>query len=171
MLVNSITGGQACGEVGAGGWVMPVDGPIVSGFRTPARPGHDGIDIAAAKGTAVRAAASGVVIVIRCNASLGGAPYSCDVDGSPAVAGCGWYLEVLHGPNLITRYCHLLTRPAVVEGQPVAAGQPIGLVGTSGHSSGPHLHWEVHLGQPAAESNAVDPVGFLHSVGVPVSRR
>ncbi len=43
-LVNNLAGGQArCALVGRGGWVTPVSGPIVSGFRTPERPGHDGI--------------------------------------------------------------------------------------------------------------------------------
>lgn len=51
-------------------------------------------------------------------------------------------------------------------GRPQAsAGQPIGVVGTSGHSSGPHLHLDIHTGNPATEANAVDPVSFLRSVG------
>jgi murein DD-endopeptidase MepM/ murein hydrolase activator NlpD len=166
-LVTTLTGEVGgCAPVGPGGWVMPVDGPIVSGFRTTERPGHDGIDIAAPKGTIIRAASSGVVTLIRCNASLNGAPYSCDIDGSPAVLGCGWYTEITHPGNLITRYCHQLHRPPVRVGKQVAAGEPIGVVGTSGHSSGPHLHFEVHTGNPASEANAVDSIAFLHSVGV-----
>jgi len=106
--------------------------------------------------------------VVRCNASLDGQPYSCDTDGSPTVRGCGWYTEVLHPGNIITRYCHQLTHPPVEIGQQVSAGQPIGVVGTSGHSSGPHLHLEIHIGNPATEANAVDPVSFLRSVGVAV---
>jgi hypothetical protein len=43
-----------------------------------------------------------------------------------------------------------------------------GVVGTSGHCSGPHLHLEIHTGNPATEANAVDPVSFLRSVGVAV---
>lgn len=143
------------------GWTMPVDGPVVSGYRTVDRPGHDGIDIAAPKGTTIHAAAAGVVTRIRCNASLNGVAYSCDRDGSPALKGCGWYLEVRHPGPITTRYCHLLNRPPVALGQQVTAGQPIGVVGTSGHSTGPHLHWEVHHGHPATEANAVDPLAYL----------
>lgn len=156
----------ACIDVGPGGWVMPVDGPVVSGFRTPERPGHDGIDIAAPKGAAVQAASAGVVTVVECNASLDGRPISCDVDGSPSVRGCGWYTEIRHQGDVTTRYCHQLVRPPVAVGQQVVAGQPIGVVGTSGHSSGPHLHFEIHRGHPASQANAVDPVRFLWSVGV-----
>jgi murein DD-endopeptidase MepM/ murein hydrolase activator NlpD len=166
-LTTATTGAaEACASVGPGGWVMPVDGPIVSGFRTADRPGHDGIDIAALKGTPIRAASAGTVTLIRCNASLNGAPYPCDRDGSPAVFGCGWYTEITHPGNLVTRYCHQLHRPPVSVGQHVEAGQPIGVVGTSGHSSGPHLHFEVHTGSPASEANAVDPAAFLRSVGL-----
>jgi len=169
VLVGSITGGmQACDGVGSGGWVMPVDGPIVSGFRTPERPGHDGIDIAAAKGTPIRAAATAVVIKVACNASLNGRPYPCDRDGSPQVAGCGWYTE-LKTANIVHRYCHQRVAPYVVVGQQVKIGQIIGVVGTSGHSSGPHLHWEVHDvsdGGEASSANALDPEVFLSDMGV-----
>jgi murein DD-endopeptidase MepM/ murein hydrolase activator NlpD len=160
---------EGCTPVSSGGWVMPVNGPIVSGFRTADRPGHDGIDIAAPKGTVIRAASTGTVTLIRCNASLNGAPYPCDRDGSPAVSGCGWYTEITHPGNLVTRYCHQLHRPPLSVGQHVVAGQPIGVVGTSGHSSGPHLHLETHTGTPATEANAVDPAAFLRRVGISIA--
>ncbi|GFJ77458.1 hypothetical protein Phou_016380 [Phytohabitans houttuyneae] len=156
-----------CPPTTVDGWAIPVDGLVVSGFRTTDRPGHDGIDIAAPKGTTIRAARGGVVTGIRCNASLDGNPYPCDIDGSPAVRGCGWYLELRHPPDLTTRYCHLLTHPPVAIGQTVAVGQPIGIVGTSGHSTGPHLHFELHNGHPATESNAVDPAPVLRNAGNP----
>lgn len=166
-LATTITvAAEACAPLSPGGWVMPVDGPIVSGFRTTDRPGHDGIDIAAPKGTAIRAASAGTVTLIRCNASLNASPYPCDRDGSPAVSGCGWYAEITHPGNIITRYCHQLHLPPVSVGQHVTAGQPIGVVGTSGHSSGPHLHFEIHTGAPANEANAVDPAALLRSFGV-----
>jgi murein DD-endopeptidase MepM/ murein hydrolase activator NlpD len=169
-LATAITAAaRGCAPVGPGGWVMPVEGPIVSGFRPEGRPGHDGIDIVAPRETIVRAASAGTVTLIRCNASLNGAPYPCDRDGSPAVSGCGWYTEITHPGNVITRYCHQLHRPPVRIGQHVAAGQPIGVVGTSGHSSGPHLHFETHTGTPASESNAVDPVAFLRSAGISIA--
>jgi murein DD-endopeptidase MepM/ murein hydrolase activator NlpD len=139
----------------------------VSGFRTAERPDHDGIDIAAPKGTHVRAAAAGTVVTATCNAHLpDGAPYSCDVDGSPSVRGCGWYLDLRHADGTVTRYCHLLTEPDVGEGDQVHTGQVIGLVGSSGHSSGPHLHLETHTGHPATSDNAVEPTQFLAVRGV-----
>jgi len=158
--------GQDC--VSVAGWMKPVRGPVTSGFRTPARPGHDGVDIMARKGTPIHAAASGVVIRVECNAHLtGGRPYSCDVDGDPVnVRGCGWYAEVLHVDTTVTRSCHMVRRPYVQVGQQVAVGQVIGLVGSSGHSSGPHLHLETHLERPATAANAVDPVAFFAARGI-----
>jgi murein DD-endopeptidase MepM/ murein hydrolase activator NlpD len=55
--------------------------------------------------------------------------------------------------------------PDVHVGQPVSAGQPLGVVGSSGNSSGPHLHFEVHEGYPASEANAINPVPFMQSHG------
>ena len=81
----------------------------------------------------------------------------------------GWYVDIEHPGGIVTRYCHMLTRPAVTEGQPVIAGQVIGVVGSSGHSSGPHLHWEIHNvtdSGVATSENALDPEAFLRSMGV-----
>ena len=166
-LVAALTGAAAgcAADVGPSGWVAPVRAPLVSGFRTAQRPGHDGVDLGAARGTPVRAAAAGTVAVVRCNVVP--VSHGCDRDGSPATPGCGWYLDIVHPGGVVTRFCDLLTRPAVVEGQPVAAGQVIGLVGSSGHSSGPHLHFEVHLGGHSA-ATAIDPVPFMASNGAPL---
>jgi len=68
------------GSTGAPVWLAPVNAPLVSGFRTPQRPNHNGVDLAAARGTQIRAAAAGVVITAECNVSTG----NCDVDGSLA---------------------------------------------------------------------------------------
>ncbi|MET7398041.1 M23 family metallopeptidase [Dactylosporangium sp. NPDC005572] len=145
-------------------WVTPVHAPIVSGFRTAERPGHDGVDLGAARGTPIHVASSGTVVVVRCNVVP--ASHGCDQDGSPSTPGCGWYVDVRHTGNVVTRYCHMLTRPTVVEGQQVLAGQVIGKVGSSGHSSGPHLHFEVHVNGDRGPSGAVDPVSFMHAKGV-----
>jgi murein DD-endopeptidase MepM/ murein hydrolase activator NlpD len=152
---------QSC--VSVAGWMKPVPGGIVSGFRTTGRPGHDGVDLAAAKGTPIHAAGSGLVIRVVCNAHLrDGTPYSCDVDGDPVtVLGCGWYVDLLHLDNTVTRYCHMMRRPSVVVGHQIAVGQVIGLAGSSGHSSGPHVHLETHTSPPATASNAVDPIRFF----------
>ncbi|GAA1616275.1 M23 family metallopeptidase [Catellatospora bangladeshensis] len=154
----------------SGAWVKPVDAPLNSGFRTGSRPGHDGVDLGAGRGTPIRAASSGVVIKVRCNAyNADGSPRSCDIDGNLSTPGCGWYAEILHTDGTVTRYCHMLRRPTVAVGEQVIAGQVIGLVGSSGHSSGPHLHLQTHTGRPAIVANAVDPVPFFASRGVDLS--
>jgi len=167
LLVSALTGAVAdcIAQVGPQGWVAPVRAPVVSGFRTADRPGHDGVDLGAARGTPIHAASAGVVTVVRCNVVP--ASHGCDVDGSPQTPGCGWYVDIEHPGGIVTRYCHMLMRPAVAEGQPVFAGQVIGLVGSSGHSSGPHLHFEVHLGD---DSSAIDPVPFMAAHQAPLGQ-
>ncbi|MCH7229362.1 M23 family metallopeptidase [Glycomyces sp. L485] len=182
-IVNTLTGGGGrssavnvslgeCagpGELSAAGWIIPVQGPIWSGFRTAARPTHQGVDIGAPRDTPVVAASSGTVITSECNAfGPDGSPYSCDVDGSPSVAGCGWYINILHAGDYLTRYCHFSSRPLVKEGDVVRAGQILGYVGSSGRSSGPHLHYEVHLNGDRSSEGAVDPVAFMSNVGAPL---
>jgi murein DD-endopeptidase MepM/ murein hydrolase activator NlpD len=77
-------------------------------------------------------------------------------------------VEILHAGNVMTRYCHMVEHPAVQVGQHVVAGQRIGRVGTSGNSSGPHLHFEVHLNNDRRSVGAIDPVPFMQKVGVPL---
>jgi murein DD-endopeptidase MepM/ murein hydrolase activator NlpD len=182
LLVNVLTDGAAraagavvdlrcvlAGEISAAGWVVPLRGAIWSGFRTPSRPTHQGVDLAAARGTPVHAAAAGVVVKVRCQAhTASGADWGCDRDGSPSIAGCGWYVDILHAGAMITRYCHMVTRPDVTPGQTVTAGQRIGLSGTSGRSSGPHLHFEVHRDGDGSSAGAIDPVQFMREVGAPL---
>lgn len=174
-IVNSLTDGGAravlvggklrCagfGEIAASGWTAPVAATVWSGFRTAQRPSHHGVDLGATRGTPILAAASGVVIVSRCD--VGG----CDRDGSPSTPGCGWFVEVLHASQVITRYCHMNTRPNVNVGDRVAAGHVLGVVGTTGNSSGPHLHFEVHLDGDRSSRGAVDPVMFMAQKGAPL---
>jgi hypothetical protein len=87
----------------------------------------------------------------------------CDVDGSPQTPGCGWYVDIAHAGSIATRYCHMLTHPYVHEGQTVAVGQVIGIVGSSEHSSGPHLHFEVHVSE-----TPTDPIPFMASMCAPL---
>jgi len=149
----------------AGDWQLPVTAGLVSGFRTVERPTHDGVDLGAGRNTPILAAAAGTVIRVVCNVSTN----NCDVDGNRTLSGCGWYAEVQHAGNIVTRYCHLVRRPSVAVGQTVAKGQLLGYVGTSGSSSGPHLHFEVHLNAPpATHANAVDPIAFMRARGLTI---
>jgi hypothetical protein len=147
--------------VSLNGWTVPVVAHLGSGFRPPDRPRHNGVDLIIARGSPIHAAAPGIVSTVVCNASTG----NCDVDGSPAVLGCGWYVEIQHGGGVMTRYCHMGRRPLVDVGQRVQAGQVLGQVGSSGNSSGPHLHFEVHV-----NGAATDPVQFMVKVGAPLGR-
>ncbi|MFB9238347.1 M23 family metallopeptidase [Plantactinospora siamensis] len=174
-IVTAYTGGTLPGcdgaPVSAPGWTRPVAGTIGAGFRTADRPSHDGVDIMATKGSVIRAASGGVVVRVRCNIggnSWGpsGGPMPCDSDGYLGLGGCGWYAEIRHAGGIVSRYCHMVRQPMVRVGQTVIAGQPIGHVGSSGNSSGPHLHYEIHEGYPATENNAVDPVPFMRRKGV-----
>jgi len=160
-------GGQ---DIAASGWTRPVPGQVGSGFRTTSRPAHDGVDIAAPKGTLIRSAATGRVIISRCDPDQYGR-LDCDVDGSPGKGGCGWFVDILHAGNMMTRYCHLVSRPDVREGDLVSAGQVIGKVGSSGNSSGPHLHFEVHRDGDRGRTGAIDPVPFMREQGAPLGER
>lgn len=146
-------------DVGPDGWTQPVRAQVGSGFRPPDRPGHLGVDLLAARFTPIHAAATGKVITAECNASSG----TCDRDGSPQVKGCGWYVEIQHAGGVRTRYCHMVERPLVTVGQAVAGGQPLGRVGSSGNSSGPHLHFEVRV-----NNEPVDPVAFMAQQSAPL---
>ncbi|MGB9663173.1 MAG: M23 family metallopeptidase, partial [Moorellaceae bacterium] len=102
-------------------------GPISSPFGYRGREFHSGMDISASYGTPVAAAESGVVI---------GAGYE---------GGYGRLITIDHGGGLVTRYAHLSAYNVRV-GQTVARGEVIGYVGTSGRTTGPHLHFEVLIG-------------------------
>jgi hypothetical protein len=112
---------------------------------------HKGTDLALrdlsvmAAGVEVRAAASGVVDALR-----DGVPdISVTEGGSEAIAGkeCGNGIRVTHGDGWATQYCHLRRGSLMVaEGDRVEVGQPLALVGLSGETSFPHLHFEVSRG-------------------------
>lgn len=154
------------GGTPVGKWIAPVPYRTVPGYRTASRPTHDGTDFMAPRWTPIRATAAGHVVTVECNDSTG----NCDVDGSPAHRGCGWYAEVLHAADVVTRYCHMVRRPEVVVGQPVTVGQILGYVGSSGRSSAPHLHFEVHSSHPATRLNAVSPIEFMKRAKAPIAR-
>jgi hypothetical protein len=166
--------------VSASGWTQPVRADIVSGFRTASRPTHQGDDIGAKRNTVIRAAAAGKIVWAGCDDDTA----NCDIDaeldakGNPITQGCGWFVEILHTGQIATRYCHMIRRPEVTYGQHVNPGDPLGLVGSSGHSSGPHLHFEVHTGVTCGDtrcqltsSNAIDPVPFMAQHGAPLGQQ
>jgi murein DD-endopeptidase MepM/ murein hydrolase activator NlpD len=118
--VTDLTATSCAYTVSTSGWTQPVHGKIGSGFRTPDRPTHDGVDLIVAKGTPIHAAADGTVVTVRCNAvdARTGADWGCDRDGDPQLtAGCGWYVDIEHANHISTRYCHQLIHPYVTEGQ------------------------------------------------------
>lgn len=167
-----VDGGHACdaaedGRIAASGWTAPIPGDVGSGFRTQERPAHQGVDIAAGKGTPIQAAASGRVLVARCDPDRAG-ELSCDVDGWPGKGGCGWFVDIAHAGKIITRYCHLAEKPKVSAGDSVRAGEEIGVIGSSGNSSGPHLHFEVHTDGDRSSDGAIDPVRFMREQGAPL---
>ncbi|MFY1621630.1 M23 family metallopeptidase [Micromonospora sp. WMMD735] len=156
--------------VGPGGWVQPVRAKIVSPFGSRGGRLHAGVDLSKAgiRGDEIRAAAAGVVEQVKCDWYT-----TCDRDGSTRQRGCGWYVDIRHPGDTVTRYCHMIRRPEVSIGQQVTAGAVIGFVGSSGGSSGPHLHFEVHLKvRPgpfhANSGNAVDPVPYMLQRGAPL---
>jgi murein DD-endopeptidase MepM/ murein hydrolase activator NlpD len=102
---------------------------------------HSGIDLAAPLDTPVHAATGGLVAMHR------------------ERGGYGLYIVVFHDPQLSTLYAHL-DWPLVHPGDVVTAGQAIALMGSSGNSTGSHLHFEVRIaGIP------VDPLPLLESKG------
>lgn len=128
----------------SGQLLWPVQGVFTSGFgyRTHPISGagrmHEGIDVSANTGTAIHAAGSGTVI---------GAGNSGD--------GYGNKVLISHGDGLVTLYAHMNSLN-VSNGQSVSAGDTIGTVGSTGYSTGPHLHFEVRVA-----GVAYDPLGYL----------
>lgn len=137
-----IAGGVQGG--GSGTFTWPVTGTITSPFGWRSNPFgggpefHQGLDIAAPMGTTVTAAAAGTVIMAQW------------------YGGYGNYVLIDHGGGYSTGYGHL-SAIYVASGQSVQRGQAIGAVGSTGQSTGPHLHFEVRIaGKP------VDPAPRLH---------
>lgn len=175
-LVDAISGGVAnsgttdqCAtgaEVTASGWTNPVAAKLGSRFRTAERPTHNGVDLMAPKGTPIRAASAGTVIRAVCDPGTADTVGTCDKDGWPTARGCGWYVDLKHAAGAITRYCHMASKPLVAVGQTVTVGQQLGVVGSSGRSSGPHLHFETHTNDNPSKTGAVEPVAFMKARGV-----
>ncbi|EKF17308.1 M23 family metallopeptidase [Nitratireductor pacificus] len=136
------------GEVKRQALRMPIANPapgtqVSSSFGTRRDPflgrlaHHSGIDFRAPRGTSVRATGAGRVVKAGWN------------------GGYGRMVEIDHGNGLTSRYAHM-SKILVQEGQDVTSGTPVGKVGSSGRSTGPHLHYEVRK-----SGAAVNPTRFL----------
>ncbi len=125
-------------------WPLPGDGRTFSGFgpRIPPCPGatsfHNGVDIGGEYGAKVVAVLAGKVTIAGYNSSA------------------GYYVQIDHGNGVVTRYCHA-SKLLVKAGDYVLQGQPVMLVGSTGVSTGPHLHFAVLL-----NGKYVDPMKYIH---------
>ncbi|MDB4917531.1 MAG: putative Peptidase [Gemmatimonadetes bacterium] len=150
------TDGDEVGASPAGAGIsadgLPVVGLISSTFSTGRRHPvlhiirpHRGIDVSAARGTHITAPAAGKVISAGRRFAL------------------GLLVEIEHPNGVITRYAHCRTALVKV-GQTVARGTLIGTVGSSGLTTGPHLHYEILV-----NGEQVDPIGFKFGAATPDS--
>ena len=130
-------GSTGSGQPSGAGFIWPCDGIVTSGFGMRWGRMHEGVDIGCPYGAPNRAAASGTVIY------------------AGWMAGYGNLVVVDHGNGLSTAYAHASSL-AVSVGQSVSQGQTVSYVGSTGHSTGPHLHFEVRV-----NGVAVDPLGYL----------
>ena len=141
-LTSVITGSSGNG-VGTGTMMWPVNGPVVSPFGYRIHPIlgyrklHTGMDFAVGYGTPIQASDSGSVIY------------------ATWMGGYGNVIIIDHGRGISTLYAHQSSL-AVGTGSVVARGQVVGYVGSTGFSTGPHLHFEVRV-----NGNPVDPMGYL----------
>lgn len=124
-------------------YILPAQGQLSSGYGWRWGRMHQGIDIAGPIGSPILAAAAGTV------------EFAGWTSG-----GYGNLIEIRHADGSLTRYAHL-DRVGVQLGDRVTQGQVIGTMGSTGRSTGPHLHFEVHrVGQ-----GAIDPIGVLAQGG------
>ncbi|WP_184485422.1 peptidoglycan DD-metalloendopeptidase family protein [Saccharopolyspora gloriosae] len=128
------------------GWSVPVQGRCTSGFGPREGEFHEGQDLAAPIGTPILAAHDGTVI-----------------NAGPA-SGYGLWVRIQQPDGTVTTYGHN-HRNNVVEGQAVRSGQPIGVVGNRGQSTGAHLHFQIEV-----DGRPVDPAEFYTQRGFRMCR-
>ncbi len=122
------------------GYIWPAKGTLTSGYGWRWGRMHQGIDIAAPTGTPIMAAAPGVISFAGWN------------------SGYGYLVEIQHPDESLTLYAHN-SQILVQEGQTVAQGELIAKMGSTGRSTGPHLHFEIH----PRGNGAVNPIAYLPS--------
>ncbi|MEM1380458.1 MAG: M23 family metallopeptidase [Pseudomonadota bacterium] len=127
----------SCASAPKGSYAKPVTGTVTSGYGVRGKGFHHGVDIGAKRGTIVRAAQSGRVVF------------------RGRKRGFGRLIIIDHGGGVQTYYAHL-SGYKTRKGRKVKRGQPIGKVGSSGHSTGPHLHFEMRM-----NGRSVDPTGVV----------
>jgi murein DD-endopeptidase MepM/ murein hydrolase activator NlpD len=130
-------GSTGTGAVSPSGFMWPCQGAVISGFGMRWGRMHEGVDISCSYGQPIWAAAAGTVI------------------WSGWRGGYGNCVVVDHGNGLATLYAHA-SSVLVGVGQSVSQGQTVALIGSTGNSSGPHLHFEVRV-----NGSAVDPLLYL----------
>lgn len=131
------------GNLLPGSAVAPASGTVTSRFGPRWGTNHNGVDIAAPIGTPVYAVTDGVVL-----------------ESGPA-SGFGQWIRVRQDDGTVGVFGHV-DQSFVSAGQTVRAGEQIGTVGNRGHSTGPHLHYEVHN----ANGSAINPHAWLDNRGV-----
>ncbi|MEU8525320.1 MULTISPECIES: LysM peptidoglycan-binding domain-containing M23 family metallopeptidase [Streptomyces] len=142
---------RAAAPAAASGWFAPVSGGVSTPYRMAGSMWssgyHTGADFIASTGTSVRAVGPGTVV----SAGWGGA--------------YGNEIVIQHADGSYSQYAHLSSL-AVSAGETVTGGQQIGLSGSTGNVTGPHLHFEIRTG-PSYGSD-VDPLAYLRSHGVSI---
>ncbi|MDX3057280.1 LysM peptidoglycan-binding domain-containing M23 family metallopeptidase [Streptomyces sp. NE06-03E] len=146
------TADSGASESTGSGWAAPVENPnVTTQYRASGASWssgyHTGSDFQAASGTSVRSIGPGTVVSAGWSGSYGNE------------------VVIQHEDGMYSQYAHLSSLE-VSAGQTVTGGQQIGLSGTTGNSTGPHLHFEVRTG-PSYGSD-VDPIAYLRSHGVSI---
>ncbi|MDT0317461.1 transglycosylase family protein [Streptomyces millisiae] len=135
----------------AAAYTAPVDAGTGTAYHATgsswSRGYHTGVDFPVATGTTVRSVAAGEVVSAGWAGSF------------------GYEVIVRHPDGRFSQYAHL-SAISVSPGQPVGSGQRVGRSGSTGNSSGPHLHFEIRTGQ--AFGTDIDPLGYLREHGVTV---
>lgn len=125
------------GAVSLSGFMWPVHGRLTSRYGPRWGRMHTGIDVAAPGGTSIAAAKAGTVLY------------------TGWMGGYGNLVVLDHGDDVVTLYAHQ-SRIAVGEGQALTQGQVLGYVGSTGHSTGNHLHFEIRV-----DASPRDPLPYL----------